>query len=178
MTKRTDPIDNIEWVHVDELQSNAWNPNNVMRSELRLIERSILQQGWIQPILVSPEGYIIDGYHRWSMSRDSKALKRAYGGLVPVARLDVSEAEARIITVRINRAKGTHQAFLMSHLVRELIDDFGMPPQDVARELGATSEEVDRLYGENVFVHRDLANAPYSRAWVPEERERTPEDDK
>lgn len=170
----TDPIDNIQWRATSELKANDYNPNVVITPELRLLEFSILKTGWIQPVLVDPDDNIIDGFHRWSLTRDSKALQERYDGKLPVAVIDCTRAEAMMLTIRINRAKGTHIAIRMSQVVRELIDVHGVSPDDVAKEIGAGRKEVDLLYQENMFKARDIKNAKYSVAWEPDEG--TPEE--
>ena len=76
-----DPIDRIEWLPVTALNANDYNPNVVMTPELRLLELSILKTGWVQPVLVSPTGRIIDGFHRWMLSKTSKPIHDRYGDL-------------------------------------------------------------------------------------------------
>jgi hypothetical protein len=164
-----DPIDRIEWRNAGELKANHWNPNKVFNPELRLLETSIITNGWIQPIRITPAGTIIDGFHRWMLSRDSKELNRKYGGMVPCAIMDILESDAKMLTVRINRAKGEHAAISMSDLVRSLIDEDKIDPDEVARQIGASRDEVDLLYQNNIFKQRDLANYKYSRAWYPVE---------
>lgn len=164
-----DPIDCIEWLPAETLKANHYNPNVVFDQELALLERSILRTGWIQPVLISRDNIIIDGFHRWKLSLDSANLRRKYGGLVPCARLDIGPDEAMVHTIRINRAKGTHVAVRMSSIVKSLIDDHGWDPQQIALELGATREEVDLLYQDSIFKARNLADYRYSRAWVPGE---------
>jgi len=164
-----DPVLHIRWYPAADLNANAWNPNAVLKSELRLLETSIVRTGWIQPILISPARTIIDGYHRWRLSQESKALLKRYRGQVPCAVLDCSEAEAKMLTVRINRAKGTHVAVRLAELVQQLIDDHGLLPEEVAAGIGADLGEVDLLYQNSIFKARNLAEAPYSRAWYPAE---------
>lgn len=164
-----DPINSIQWVDVDTLRANHYNPNVVMNQELTLLERSILKTGWVQPILANRSGTIIDGFHRWSLSRISERLRARYGGKVPVAYLDVTDDKAMILTIRMNRAKGTHIAVKMSAIVRELIDVHKLERDEIAGEIGATQDEVDLLYQEDVFKQRDIQNWQYSKAWVPVE---------
>lgn len=164
-----DPINRIEWIEATRLNANAWNPNVVLKSELKLLETSILRTGWIQPILVSAMLTIIDGFHRWNLAQRSHEIVKRYGGLVPCVRLDVGEAEAKMLTVRINRAKGTHVAVKMSELVKQLVDDHGMLPEEIAVGIGATLDEVDLLYQDSIFKARNLKDAPYSKAWYPAE---------
>lgn len=164
-----DPISNIEWWHADELHANGWNPNVVFTAELRLLERSILMQGWIQPVLINATGQVIDGFHRWQLSKDSDALRQKYGGMVPCAVLPINEFQARILTVRINRAKGTHVAMRMADLVKDLVDEGGMDIKSVATELGATRQEVELLYQNEIFKQKNLKDYKYSQAWVAQD---------
>lgn len=174
MTTRTsEPVENIKWIDCDSLKANHYNPNRVMNAEMNLIERSILRTGWIQPILVNKNNTIIDGFHRWTLSRLSTQLREKYHGKVPCAVLDVTDAEAMVITVRINRAKGTHLAFRMSEYIKELIKVHKMPIDDLAKDIGATIEEVELLMRGDVFEAKDIENWTYSEAWFPAESGRT-----
>lgn len=162
-----DPIDSIRWVPADTLDANTWNPNRVHLAELRLLERSLLSTGWLQPLLVNPDRLIIDGFHRWRLSQDSTACMARWHGKVPVAVLDVDKPTAMLMTIRINRAKGTHVAIEMSAIVRELIEDFGVEPALIAKEIGGTREEVELLSQEGVFAAKGIKNWAYSKAWYP-----------
>lgn len=174
MTTRTkEPVENIQWIDCDSLKANHYNPNRVMNAEMNLIERSILRTGWIQPILVNKNNTIIDGFHRWTLSRLSTQLREKYHGKVPCAVLDVSDAEAMVITVRINRAKGTHLAFRMSEYIKELVQTHRIPIDDLARDIGATIDEVELLMRGDVFETKDIENWTYSEAWFPAESGRT-----
>ena len=57
------PISNVEWVDVRTLNANDYNPNVVLNQELNLLAFSLLKTGWIQPILITNENVIIDGFH-------------------------------------------------------------------------------------------------------------------
>lgn len=165
----TDPIERITWLDAATLNANDYNPNVVMNQELRLLEFSIMRQGWVQPILVTTDGTIIDGFHRAMLARDSAQLKERYAGKVPCVVLPLSRPEAMMLTIRINRAKGSHVAFRMSVIIRELVNDHGIDPAQIAREIGANADEVDLLYKEGVFEHKNIEGYRYGRAWVPGE---------
>ncbi len=152
-----DPINQVVWLPTEALQPNWYNPNVVFGPELRLLELSILRTGWVQPVLATRAGTIIDGYHRWRLARESPRLHERYGGRLPVALLDLEEAEAMLLTVRMNRAKGSHVAVKMSELVKALIDRHGLDRQQIAQEIGATLDEVDLLYQDGVFKARKIA---------------------
>lgn len=171
--RKLEPVENIQWIPVDELRANHYNPNRVMNAEMNLIEKSILKTGWIQPILINKNRVIIDGFHRWTLSRLSTQLRDRYHGTVPCAVLDVSDAEAMIITVRINRAKGTHLAFRMADYVKEIVEKHRVPIDQLARDIGATLDEVQLLMQNDVFAAKEVENWTYSEAWVPAESGRT-----
>lgn len=167
MLPMNDPINNIQWLNAHDLTANDWNPNVVMNQELKLLELNILECGWVQPILVCKSLSIIDGFHRWSLSKISKNLNERYGGKLPCAVLDISDAEAMMLTVRINRAKGTHLAFKMSDMIRRLVDDHHVSPAEIEKKIGAYKGEVELLYKQDVWSRKDIQNHQYSAAWAP-----------
>jgi ParB-like chromosome segregation protein Spo0J len=169
MTFPDEPISKIEWRDAASLEANSYNPNCVFTPELRLLEKSILMTGWVQAILVSRDAVIIDGFHRAMLSRDSKALQAKYRGMVPCAVLDISRPEAMMLTIRINRAKGTHVAVRMSEIVRELVDVHHISPEQIASEIGATADEIDLLRQDGVFKMKNISGYVYSKAWYPKE---------
>lgn len=162
-----DPINNIQWKDTQDLKANHYNPNVVMNQELRLLERSLMQTGWIQPILVNKNGIIIDGFHRWTLSKHSDLVRERYNGKVPCAVLDVEDWMAMLLTVRINRAKGTHIAFKMGELVKELVTKYNVEPQQIATEMGATMDEIELLMKNDVFEKKKIDSWTYSKAWIP-----------
>ena len=100
------PIERIVWLEASELQANDYNPNVVYTPELKLLEYNIVRHGWIQPILVTQDKVIIDGFHRWKLTQDSEPVRNLTGGKVPCCVINLSEPERMMLTVRINRAKG------------------------------------------------------------------------
>jgi ParB-like chromosome segregation protein Spo0J len=162
-----DPINRIEWRLASTLNANDYNPNVVFTPELKLLERSILKTGWVQPILITQDGTIIDGFHRHRLAQDSTKLKKVYKGKVPCAVMDINQTEAMIVTIRMNRAKGSHVAVRMSEIIRNLIDTHGMLPEELASDIGATKAEIDLLYQDGVFKMKNIKDYKYSKAWIP-----------
>lgn len=154
------PIDNIQWIDPNELEANTYNPNMVYPQELKLLEFSIQNQGWVQPILVNQNKEIIDGFHRWLIAKKN-------GWLVPIAILNLTEPERKLLTIRINRAKGSHIAFKMSDIIKSLVNEHGMPVKQIAKEIGATKDEIELLLMDNVFKKLRIEEHEYSKAWYP-----------
>jgi ParB-like chromosome segregation protein Spo0J len=165
--QQSEPLNRIVWKKASELIANDYNPNVVIDSELRLLEFSILKQGWIQPILTTKNDVIIDGFHRHYLSKKSSALMDRYKGLVPCVELDLTESERMMLTIRINRAKGNHVAIKMHEIVSKLYQDHNCTKAEICQGIGATMEEVDLLLKENVFDALNIKEYNYSKAWVP-----------
>jgi len=156
---RSQPISRIVWEDPNVLTANHWNPNHVLTKEMRLLEFSIKRQGFIQPILISKDRIIIDGFHRHTIAKRN-------GWLVPCAVLDISPIERKLLTVRINRAKGVHIAVRMADLIKELVAD-GATREQIAQEIGGDVAEVELLMKEDVFEKFNLTGYEYSKAWIP-----------
>jgi len=162
------PISNVEWVDVEKLSANDYNPNVVFSKEMELLKFSLLRQGWIQPILVTQDFVIIDGFHRASLCKADKEVAAMTGGKVPVVIMQLTEPERMLLTIRINRAKGSHIAIKMSDIIKSLVNDHGFPVADICKEIGATKDEIELLMMENVFKkHNVNKESKYSKAWVP-----------
>jgi ParB-like chromosome segregation protein Spo0J len=162
------PIENIQWKPVDELFSNDYNPNIVFNQELALLKYSILKTGWIQPILITSENIIIDGFHRTTLVKNDKDVKALTNGLIPCAVMELSEPERIMLTIRINRAKGSHVAFRMSDCIKQLINDHGMSIESVCKGIGANKDEIELLLCNSVFEKKGInESTKYSMAWVP-----------
>lgn len=161
------PISNIEWRGADDLKANEYNPNMVLTQELKLLEHSILKNGWLHPILITADGTIIDGFHRWALSRSSKAIRAMTGGRVPCVVLPISEPERMLLTIRINRAKGVHAAVKMSDIIKKLVNTYGYTMPAICEGIGATKDEVELLMAEDVFKALKIPEHQYSKAWYP-----------
>lgn len=162
------PISRIEWKPVDELSANDYNPNVVYSPELKLLKFSLLRQGWIQPILVTKDGTIIDGFHRASLAKTDKAVRAMTGGLVPCVVMPLSEPERMLLTIRINRAKGSHIALKMADIIKTLVNDYGLTIEQVGEGIGAGKDEINLLLMDNVFKAKGIdEKTPFSRAWIP-----------
>lgn len=71
-----------------------------------------------------------------------------------------------LLTVRINRAKGSHVALRMSELVQKLIK-MGCTESYIAEHIGATETEISILQKGDIFKSVDLGKWTYSEAWLP-----------
>lgn len=166
-SKSDDPIDNIHWLFAGSLKPNLYNPNVVFTPELRLLELSILENGWLQPIIINVNRIIIDGFHRHKLSTDSAAIRDRYAEDVPCVIFDINDAQAMMLTVRINRAKGSHVAVRLSDVIQELHNDLGCTVEEIMKGCGMGKNEVELLLAGTLLKARNLESYKYSKAWVP-----------
>lgn len=165
------PISNLQWLNRDQLKPNHYNPNHVAKPELELLITSILEDGWTQPIVTLPpdddgQFVIVDGFHRWTVSADSR-LQALTGGLVPTVQVKLDPTHRMMSTIRHNRARGSHTVLKMAEIVRTIVDD-GVPEKEIQSRLGMEREEVARLTNR-AGMPAQIADKTTSlnRAWVP-----------
>lgn len=76
------PVYSVYSIPINKIRTNDYNPNKVAPTELKLLEQSILADGYTMPIVcyyVKEKDYyeIVDGYHRYLvMKKSSKIAKR------------------------------------------------------------------------------------------------------
>jgi len=158
------PIDNVQWVDVNKLNPNLYNPNMMQKSENDLLINSILLNGWIQPILITKSNIIIDGFHRYTLARDNKAVNELTDGKVPVCVLDISDEECKMLPIRINRAKGSHRALLLGRVIEDLINS-GVSKDSVCKKTGMNTVEVNEIL-KRVNMLSKIKDHEYSEADV------------
>ncbi|GGS37969.1 IbrB-like domain-containing protein [Deinococcus knuensis] len=162
------PLARIEWVPREDLHANLYNPNHVAKPELELLKVSILEDGWTQPIVARPDGEVVDGFHRWTVSADPRIYAMT-GGLVPVVRLHPpAHGDQMLSTIRHNRARGEHGVLPMAAIVRRLRDEEGLTVEQVMQRCGMEREEVVRLYERGGMTERGTQGREgFSRGWTP-----------
>lgn len=162
------PLASLQWVPVEGLTANDYNPNKVSRDNLELLKQSILANGWTLPIVVRPDYTIIDGFHRWTVAK-REPLKSMLGGKVPVVIVEHENRDGDIYgTITHNRARGVHLLEPMKAIVKELLAE-GKSVKEIGKQLGMKPEEIFRLSG---FTREEFLNlmtegvTGYSRAVI------------
>lgn len=138
------PLSTLAWVPRESLRANDYNPNKVSKENLKLLEQSILSNGWTLPIVAKPDGTIIDGFHRWTVA-GREPLLSILGGMVPVVRVSHADKSGDIYgTITHNRARGVHLLEPMKKIVKDLLNE-GKTVSEIGKEIGMKPEEVFRL---------------------------------
>jgi ParB-like chromosome segregation protein Spo0J len=144
-----EPVDVIKWVKAEDVYANDYNPNKVAPPEMKLLELSIKQDGYTQPIVVYPdeenERYIVvDGFHRNRVGKECEEIKQRIHGYLPVVIIQKDINDRMASTIRHNRARGTHAVMPMSKIVEEMYFR-GWSDKKIAEQLGMDKDEVLRL---------------------------------
>jgi ParB-like chromosome segregation protein Spo0J len=164
-----EPVDCVQWVPVNQIQANDYNPNSVAPPEMRLLERSIAADGYTQPIVAWEAGdsyEVVDGFHRNRVGREIPEIRERIKGYLPLAIINADRHDRgdRIAaTIRHNRARGKHQISAMAEIVLEL-KRRNWSNEKIGKQLGMDPDEVLRL-AQITGLAEMFADREFSKAW-------------
>lgn len=143
------PVYNVRAIPVDKVVANDYNPNVVAPPEMKLLELSIWEDGFTMPCVCyydkeNDKYILVDGFHRYTVLKTSQRIYERERGLLPVVVIEKDLSNRMGSTIRHNRARGTHNIELMSHIVAEL-DKAGMSDQWIMKHIGMDRDELLRL---------------------------------
>ena len=148
---REEPIDYVQWVVSGSVHANDYNPNSVAPPEMALLEHSIENDGFTQPVVGWVDSdctyEVVDGFHRTTVAKQSDAVKKRLLGHIPIVAIqskNIDRNDRIASTIRHNRARGKHQIESMSDIVIEL-KKRNWSDTRIAKELGMDQDEVLRL---------------------------------
>ncbi len=147
---KAEPVDCVIWVPSNDVEANDYNPNTVAPPEMKLLEISILEDGYTQPIVTYSEETrreVVDGFHRNRVGKECIQVRRRVKGYLPVVTINddrKDKADRIAATIRHNRARGKHRVEGMSQIVVDL-KRRNWSDSKIARELGMDADEVLRL---------------------------------
>jgi len=168
MSRVKQPIDNMMWMDLKKVEANNYNPNSVAKTELKLLQTSILADGYTQPIVTFYDAekdkyVIVDGFHRYTCCKINKTINERCDGSIPIVVIEKDINDRMASTVRHNRARGKHSVQGMSDMVFKMLDN-GMNDSEICNELGMEAEEIVRLKHLTGFS-KLFANVDYRQAW-------------
>ena len=166
---RDEPVDCVLWVDADTVQANNYNPNTVAPPEMRLLELSIAEDGFTQPIVTwAVDGHreVVDGFHRNRVGKESKKVRSRLHGYLPVTTINderTDRGDRIAATIRHNRARGKHIVEGMSDIVLEL-KRRNWTDAKICKQLGMDPDEVLRLTQIQGLAEM-FADHEFSEAW-------------
>src|SRR5215217_5581929 len=166
---KNEPVDFVKWIPMSSVKANDYNPNSVAPPEMQLLEVSILNDGYNQPIVKWPHGdvvEVIDGFHRNRVGRESKEVNARIQGFLPtviIKKEREGKGDRMASTIRHNRARGKHSVSAMSDIVIEL-KKRNWSESRIAKELGMDEDEILRLCQISGLAEA-FENDDFSQAW-------------
>lgn len=164
-----EPVDCVQWVRADQVIANEYNPNSVAPPEMKLLEHSILEDGYTQPIVAwFRDGVyeVVDGFHRNRVGKESLLVATRIKGYLPVVVINSSRADTgdrMAATIRHNRARGKHKVDAMAEIVLDL-KRRNWSDEKIGRDLGMDPDEVLRL-SQITGLAEMFADREFSEAW-------------
>lgn len=161
------PVYNVKRVPLDMVVANTYNPNSVAPPEMALLETSIWEDGYTQPVVVIwdeelKKFVVVDGFHRHQTMQRSKRIFEREQGMLPVVVLEKAMSDRMASTIRHNRARGTHNVELMSAIVAELVE-MGKGDRWICKHIGMSPDELLRLKQITgvaaLFLNRDFSDS-------------------
>lgn len=166
---KNEPVDLVLWIKNEKIEANDYNPNTVAPPEMKLLELSIKEDGYTQPLVtwqIEGKYEVVDGFHRNRIGRESDEIHSRIHGYLPITLINQDRADRgdRITaTIRHNRARGKHQVGAMSEIVQELARR-NWSNTKIGKELGMEPDEVLRLKQISGLAEL-FSDKEFSEAW-------------
>jgi ParB-like chromosome segregation protein Spo0J len=165
-----EPVDCVQWIKAEAVTANDYNPNSVAPPEMKLLEHSIAEDGYTQPIVSWRRNdnirEVVDGFHRHRVGKESDVVRKRVLGYLPVVTINGAredKGDRMAATISHNRARGEHRVESMADIVVELKRRF-WSDEKIAIELGMEPDEVLRLTQVTGLAGL-FADRSFSEAW-------------
>lgn len=166
------PVYNVLRVPLDKITANDYNPNSVAPPEMALLETSIWEDGYTQPVVTyydneNDKYIVVDGFHRYLTCKNSKRINEREEGHLPIVVIQKEIGDRMASTIRHNRARGSHSIDLMSNIVSELVE-MGKGDAWICKHIGMSKDELLRLK-QITGLASLFQNKEFSDSWEIEE---------
>jgi len=168
------PVYNVRPIPIEKVRANSYNPNSVAPPEMKLLEKSVWEDGFTMPdvcyYIENKDVYeIVDGFHRYLLMKPkskwfSKRIYEREKGMLPVVVIEKDISNRMASTIRHNRARGTHSIELMVEIVGELKKS-GMSDAWIMRNIGMDADELLRLKQLSGLVEL-FKDKEFSKSWT------------
>lgn len=180
MSEYKSPVYNVLAVPISKVRANDYNPNAVAPPEMELLETSIWEDGYTQPVVTYYDDkndvyIVVDGFHRFLILNRSQRIRDREKGMLPIVVIDKELGDRMASTIRHNRARGAHNVELMSNIVAELVE-MGKGDRWICKHIGMSVDELLRLK-QITGVAALFANREFSDSWESDGEEYQDETD-
>jgi DNA modification methylase len=126
----------IEHVPIDQLRPDPANPRRIPDAELESLTRSIREFGLIDPIIARREDRTVIGGHQRLIAARRLGLET-----VPVVYVEVTDEQAKLLNLALNRIAGSWDQELLARMLAELQE---APGVDISLS-GFAEDEIAKL---------------------------------
>jgi DNA modification methylase len=105
----------IEHVAIGQLHPDPANPRRISDQEMESLTRSLREFGFVQPVVARQQDRTVIGGHQRLL-----AARRLGWQQVPVVFLDLSQEQAKVLNLALNRISGSWDNELLGRLLAEL----------------------------------------------------------
>lgn len=124
----------------DEVYPNGYNPNVMAEDKYTALKELISRFGFLQPILISREGEIIDGEHRWKAMKD---LGHTDISCVVFEHENDAAEYRKLITVAMNSIRGEHDGEKLHAILKDIA--FEIDADTIAKLTALPDEKLAEL---------------------------------
>jgi ParB/RepB/Spo0J family partition protein len=153
-----------------KLDPDPANPNRVPEKLMDALRRDVLKRGFVQPVLVRPNGdryTIIDGEHRW------RVLRSLESEVTPCVIDEGDDDAARMRMLTMNKLRGRFAPVKLANILADLAKELN--EEELRERLGMDEEELEaalQLQGSEDAearlaraIAREEATAPVVMRW-------------
>jgi len=150
----------VEYVPIERLRPDPFNPRRISAEEMESLTRSIREFGLVDPLVVRREDNTIIGGHQRLIAARRLGLET-----VPVVFVSLSEEQARLLNLALNRISGEWDEELLAQLFKELkvvnaeVTLSGFGEDEIAGFLKSLEKRERRYRVEAFDVEAALADA-------------------
>lgn len=135
----------VRTIALSSLRENRWNPNRMKPALFESLKANIEREGYLQPIIVRPlrsrqptaesRYEIIDGAHRF------RALRELGQEEAQCVVLNLTEKQAKVLTITMNRLRGAFDYVELAGLLKEL----EMEQAEIEKYLAYAAKEQEEI---------------------------------
>lgn len=162
----------IKLIPVGSITDSPWRTTYIIGTDLKLLATSMHRYGWLYPVILRSEGNgetfgIVDGHERVALARNDERFL-VDGKFVPAKIMDdLSDTEAMIMHVTLNRARGAVMNGKLSKTIKAIVASGAYDGSVLPQLLGMTPYEFEILMDGSLIKMRKVHNHVYSKAWIP-----------
>ena len=173
MSKYISPVYDVKRIPLDKIKANDYNPNSVAPPEMKLLETSIWEDGYTQPVVTFYDSdqdlyIVVDGFHRYRCCKESQRINEREEGTLPCVVIEKDMSDRMASTIRHNRARGSHSIDLMSTIVSELVE-MGKGDAWICKHIGMSPDELLRMK-QITGLSALFQDKEFSKSWDVEYR--------